>query len=568
MSHARSLTSTWMALVLAGCAAPGPGAPLPVATTSAPVAPASPVEAATDWPFRTTTQLGREPGRFRATGIGALDRAALPHAPPPGPPPTTTPSTAARLLPSLTGGTFDRTYGTGLESAIAALPEARRVLGVAGVDGTDLFGTDATAALCEDPHVLLSVDGAEASLAVPASFWFAGPLERDRAALSGECVAELLADGTVASSTCEPAEARAHFPEGSACRDCLTVDGDHARCVDAGECLPTATRQVQTGGAWYGVLRAPALVCAPDHVEDTFVLVEDLAEADPLPETYDHGGVSAHCIQAWDGEAVDLYCDFGDYMAIGDALASRVDFIRAEGAASTWDGRVSLVASVQVETHSFALSWLSERGVTAVSAPNGSVPDGWGINPRALRPGGVDPEEPEDTFARDYIAAFVLKIASTRDGVPVNPVNHNRCADADWEGPHADGSYSCDQPGAWTTVGWNDDAVVAWWDQPAREIYAFPLVTLASTGLPDPSVPGGLLPEVLGSTSLADDEWEACAWPQTFVPDRVRLYDPAPGTSDEGYASFDGQTWRFGRDPDVDVRLFLATNQLREFCPP
>jgi len=162
----------------------------------------------------------------------------------------------------------------------------------------------------------------------------------------------------------------------------------------------------------------------------------------------------------------------------------------------------------------------------------------------------------------------VLKMATWTDGILVNPVNHNRCAEEDWQGPHADGTYSCDEPGAWSTIGWGDDALVSWWDQPAGEIYVFPLVTLATTGLPDPAVPGGLLPQVLGSTTLADEEWEACVWPETFVPDRVRLYDPAPATSREGYASFDGQTYRFGRDPDVDVRLFLATSQQRGFCPP
>lgn len=42
------------------------------------------------------------------------------------------------------------------------------------------------------------------------------------------------------------------------------------------------------------------------------------------------------------------------------------------------------------------------------------------------------------------------------------------------------------------------------------------------------------------------------------------LYDSAPATVDEPYASFDGQTWRFERDGDI--RMGLATNQLRGFC--
>lgn len=553
-----------VAIVAAGCAASPVDAPPPD-----PAAPT--VEGPTGWAVRTTTQLGHLPGSFHAMGVGPLDHARNPGTgseAPPGPPAPDEPSTAARLLPALTGGTYDRTYGTDLDAAIAALPEPRQVLGVAGVDASDLFGVGDAAGLCQDPHVLLSVDGAEASLAVPWGLWLAGPLERDLLPLPEDCVAALLAAGTVETAICDAEDVRAHFPEGSACRACVTVDGDMSRCIDEGECSETATRQIRSDGTWYGALRVPALLCAPDHVADVLLLVEELAEDDPLPETYDHGAVAGACIEAWDGAAVDLYCGIGEYHAIGDALPSRVDFIRDAEGAVTGTGRISLVRSVEIEGTSFTRTWLSETGGTGLSAPNGTGDDAWGINPRALRPDGVDPDEPDDTYARDYIAAFVLKMATTRNGVMVGAMNHNRCSDDSWEGPHADGSYSCDAPGAWTMGGWNDDALVAWWDQRAGEIYVFPIVTLASTGLPDPSVPGGLLPEVLGSTSLADDEWEACSWSKTFVPDRVRLLDPAPGTSDEPYASFDAQTYRLGRDPDEDIRLFLATSQQRGFCPP
>lgn len=558
-----------MALVMAAAGCGGPDVTGSIAaSTGAPTddPSATRADAPAGWPRVTSTELGHTPGSFRPLGVGALDRFPSDVAPP-GPPPATHPSTVARILPSFTGGTFDRTRGTDLDDAIAALPEERRALGVAGVEGSVLFGAGTRAGVCEDPHVLLSVDGAEASLDVPWAFWLAGPLERDLAPLPDDCVAALLAAGTVDTGACDEADVRAHFPEGSACNTCLTVDGDHARCVDEGECLPTATRQLLDEGEWYAALRVPALVCAPDHVEDVILLVADLAEDDPLPEMYDHGAVSGHCMHAWDDGAVDLFCTLGEYSAVGDALPSRVDYIREDGAATTWAGRASLVAGVEVEGHTFNLSWLSQVGGTGVSAPNGSVEDAWGINPRALRPGGTDPEDPEHTFARDYVAAFVMKLSSWRDGVPVAFVNHNRCSEDAWEGPFADGTYACDEPGAWSAE-WSDDAMIGWWNQPAGEIYTFPLVTLASTGLPDPSVPGGLLPEVLGSTTLADEEWEACTWPRTFVPDRVRLYDPAPGTAREGYASFDGQTYRLGRDPDVDVRAFLATSQTRGFCPP
>jgi hypothetical protein len=552
LSHAFAIAATAAGFALVtGCGAPRPPAEppadLPETTTS-------------DWPFRTSTQLGHEPGAFVAIGATRRPRpAVVASAAPPAPP-----SPAAQLLPEITGGTYDRTYGAALDGAIAALPEDRRALGVHGVEGADL------AELCEAPHVLLSGDGYEASLTVPGASWFEGSLERAREALPEDCAASLLASaGDVAAAACAEEDERAHFPVGSDCRTCLEADGDHARCVAEAQCPELATRQVEVGGGWYTVLRAPGPICAPDHVGDLLFLAFELAEDEPLPQPFDHGALEGSCVEAWAGDGLDLYCTMGLYNAIGDVVYSRVDYIRPEGDTSTpWAYRVSLVRSIEVEGRTFTGAWLGQSGVTAVSAPIGSVPDAWGINPTALRPDGTDPTNPDHTYARDYVAAFSLKIASERNGVLVNPVNRNRCADDAWEGPHADGTYSCDEPGAWSTDGWYDDALVAWWDQAAGEIYDFPLVTLASTGLPDPDVPGGLLTEVLGSTTLADAEWEACAWPKTFVPDRVRLYDPAPATSSEGYASFDGQTYRLGRDPSTDVRLFLATNQRREFCPP
>ncbi len=564
MSHARRLSSTLAGVLFAGCVAPPDPAP---ASEAGPLAAADePAPASPGWPFTTTTQVGHALGAFTTLGAPRPPtRLAVAIAPPPPPPP---PSTAAQILPDITGGTYDPSYGAALDAAIADLPADRQALGLHGVDGELLFL--AAEPLCESPHVLLDVDGSEASLTVPGASWFEGALERAREALPDDCVAALLAaGGDVDAAGCADADEQAHFPAGSDCRACLEEDGDHARCVGTGACPGTATRQVGDSGRWYGVLRAPGLLCAPDHVGDLLVLVEGLQEDDPLPETFDHGAVDALCVEAWDDGALELFCATGDYNAVGDVVYSRVDHIRPEGDTSTpWANRVSLVRSFEVEGRTFTHSWLGDSGVTAVSAPIGSVPDAWGVNPRDLRPDGTDPEDPDHTNARDYVAAFSLKIASERNGVLVNPVNRNRCAEEDWEGPHADGSFSCDEPGAWSTDGWADDAMITWWNQRAGEIYTFPLVTLASTGLPDPDVPGGLLTEVLSSTTLADEEWEACAWPKTFVPDRVRLYDPAPATSDEPYASFDGQTYRLGRDPSTDVRLFLATSERRFFCPP
>ena len=83
---------------------------------------------------------------------------------------------------------------------------------------------------------------------------------------------------------------------------------------------------------------------------------------------------------------------------------------------------------------------------------------------------------------------------------------------------------------------------------------------------PDPTIPGGILTRVLGSATLADPGWEGCAWPETFVPDRIPLLDTAPAGG-VNQATFDGQTFRFGRPDAPDVVLAIATSQRRDYCP-
>jgi len=69
------------------------------------------------------------------------------------------------------------------------------------------------------------------------------------------------------------------------------------------------------------------------------------------------------------------------------------------------------------------------------------------------------------------------------------------------------------------------------------------------------------VPHVLGTPVLADPDWEGCAWPEIFVPDEKASVD-----SDAGVSTFTSQTYRFGRDPERDIRLVLATNWRRGFC--
>ncbi|MFT5682876.1 MAG: hypothetical protein ACI8RZ_003800 [Myxococcota bacterium] len=178
-------------------------------------------------------------------------------------------------------------------------------------------------------------------------------------------------------------------------------------------------------------------------------------------------------------------------------------------------------------------------------------------------PDGTDPSILEHTMAREFLAGYALKTATTIPGIPVQPFTNNRCAESDWA-DLGDGRSWCETPGAWDMAGW-DDAFITWWSDP--DWYAFPMTTLISTGMPDASIPGALAPQVLGSTTLADLEWEGCAWPETFAPDVLGMYDPTSYGSSEPYATFDGETYRFGRDDRLDVVMALATNQRRHFCP-
>ncbi len=570
------MTLVMLPLVLLSCGNGGPDSAVPPDSATL-LDSASPLDLpragqAEDWPLRGGPRIGHV-GPWSPVGLG-------PGAPPPSPPADAglpAPSVAGRLVPDLVGGRFDPGVGTELVALVDALPAGRAELGVLGVDIVDLFGSTGDAGLCEDPRIMLdlALDGVDYQVAldVPAMFWMTEAPWRDRYALSLDCVDALLASpgdvDAAVNAGCTTEDEAAHFPDGSACRDCLAVDGDHARCLAEAACPETATHRLQVGNRWLSILRAETLVCAPDYTAPVMLLAEGLDEADPLPGLYDHR-LAGLCVEVWK-EAVDgttIACTSTDgETGIGDVLLSRVAYIRPVGSTQEgWATRVSEVHSVEVEGKVFGLTYLAGSGATAISAPPGSSSDAWGLNPLDLRPGGTDPDNPDHTYAREYIAAIALKTATTREGVLINLVTHNRCPEDGWEGPHADGSYSCEQPGPWSTNGDADDGMIVFWGNGGVDFYAFPLVTLIATGLPDPSVPGGLLTHLLGSSTLADPEWEDCAWPQTFVPDRLRMFDEQPTTSDQPYASFDGQTWRFGKDPDLDIRVALATNQARGYC--
>lgn len=141
--------------------------------------------------------------------------------------------------------------------------------------------------------------------------------------------------------------------------------------------------------------------------------------------------------------------------------------------------------------------------------------------------------------------------------------NRTRCADGAWDDLDGDGSFRCTRPEA-PAGGWLGDLAHFRWDPDAGYRYPMPVVTLGSTGLPDPDIPGGVVVHVASTPILGDPDWEGCTWDDTFAPDRAVLPDtPLDYT---GAGSLTADTWRFGGHPEADLRLLLYTNRTRGYC--
>lgn len=70
---------------------------------------------------------------------------------------------------------------------------------------------------------------------------------------------------------------------------------------------------------------------------------------------------------------------------------------------------------------------------------------------------------------------------------------------------------------------------------------------------------------LLGHMPLADPDWDACEWPQSFVPDEMAISD-MPDSYDTAAMSLSTMTYRFGQDDD-GIREVLSTNVARGYCP-
>lgn len=492
--------------------------------------------------------------------------------------------------------------GEALEAAIDALPKVRGNQGAAGLTLSQLFGDTFHPGLCEDAELQmpLELDGDrwDASLSVPSYMAFVNDPVAYTSMIPGACVtavAEHAGDVDAAEGDgCDETDLHQFMPEGSDCRTCLEgAAGDYAGCVDAGACFDEAPQTVWVDEdgeeVWYQEATAEMWACAPDETVLT-ILLADIPPSGALPPAFDHAAWAYLCLPYWDESSggVSYTCLSGEGGARkGDALlegmVGRVNWMhpRKDDSVEYHANLQYWVDSIELQNGAM-LSWFwgfstgagvfsmpsdepdsNGNGVYDVEDENYGYPlGGWGLNPYALRPDGTDPNDANDTLARDWVGTMAIKFSTTRDGVPISVANHSRCAD--WSEPADEGVRRCLEMGP-PTYGWQNDVQNTWWDSSFTQAYPFPVATLGSTGLPDPKVPGDVVALVAGTPTLADADWDACSWPDTFVPDRAPMEDTPADYG--GPASLWADTWDFGKRGELDLRAVLYTNQARDFCP-
>ncbi|MCB9681955.1 MAG: hypothetical protein H6733_10845 [Alphaproteobacteria bacterium] len=484
------------------------------------------------------------------------------------------------ILHGLSGAHFAPGYGQGLTDAIAALPAERRALGMSGLTPEQIANDGDS--LCAFPRATATISEGgvdyDLQLVLPPNAWLEGPVLPAVATFSATCEAALLAaEGDVGATVgdgCTAVEERSLFKAGTDCRTCLEVDGDLQRCLGTSACAAEAVERFLGAGAWFDVYEAQVLACAPDILLPGRLLAEEgSATLGELPLFAPDW--QAICYDLWDDDvgAATPACTRPrggiDRDTVGDYTTALVEqFASTSGTPVPAIGRVAFFGGAEVDGHVFDVGYQFVDVFGGLSMTDRSSGYGWALPPM----GWGDPSDaltPDDAgdWPRLYLAAASLKSASHISGIFVVGYSLNRCAPGGWSAPGPDGASVCRETGPW--VGGDgplgQDGWIAYYGDDG-DIYAFPHTTLVGTGLPDPSIPGGFVPRVIGSTTLADAGWEGCTWPDTFTPDRLRALDTNPATRDDPYASFDAETWRFGRDDEPDAIMALATEQIREFC--
>lgn len=492
------------------------------------------------------------------------------------------PSNVKTLLRPISGATFDRTRGAALAEFLADQTPERAALGAAALS---VFQTVQDDRLCEQPTIDLPViqfegENYEARYKSEKYLNFLEPVPA-LYALSSTCSAALSAAGgataTAIGRGCTLEDEAAHFEVGSPCRICLDTDGDLERCIGTNACRREMSRELGVNVAgelqYLDVIEAPTLACAPDYLNITLILAQELGPRSEVPDTFTHGPILFLAQWFWStgtGQPELWFWESyrGVEPAIGDFTIGTVEYVRRLGETGRiYGNRQWLASEMEVEGLRFTGMALYPDTIGGLSKSRDLAEGGWSLNPRDLRPGNTDPNDIEQTFTRDWISAAGLKTATTITGVPIMVINRNLCAEDGWIGPDDKGRYYCERF-AYSNENippdlnrWAYDFNVA--DTEGIDNSVIPFVTLAATGGPDTSRPYGHMNHILGSPTLADPDWDNCRYPDIFYPDERANWD---GVWNDGDPTFTSQTYRFGKDAKFDVRMALATNWRRGFC--
>lgn len=492
------------------------------------------------------------------------------------------PSNVKTLLNRISGATFDRTRGAALAEFLAAQTPERAALGASALT---LFQTVQDDRLCEQPTIDLPPiefrgETYEARYKSEKYLNFLEPVPA-LYALSSTCTSALLAAGGMTQNAvgrgCTLEDEAAHFERGSGCRTCLDSDGDLERCIRANSCRREMSRElgviVDGELRYFDVIEAPTLACAPDYLNVTLILSPELGPNSAVPDPFTHGPILFLAQWFWDEGARRPELWFwetyrGVEPAIGDFTIGSIEYIRRPGETGRiYGNRQWLASEMEIEGLRFTGMALYPDTIGGLSKSRDLAEGGWSLNPRELRPDGVDPTDLEQTFTRDWISAAGMKTATTINGVQISVINRNLCAEDGWLGPDDRGRYYCERF-AYSNENvppdlnrWGYDFNVA--DTEGIDNHIIPFVTLAATGGPDPNLPGGHVNHLLGSPTLADPDWDNCRYPDLFYPDERANWD---GVWNDGDPTFTSQTYRFGKDAKVPVRMVLATNWRRGFC--
>lgn len=484
-------------------------------------------------------------------------------------------------------------------------------LGVAMLTPLELFGDGTEPGLCEEIEIDWDFTDGDTDLEGRLGLWtysfFTSPIVPATWDFSKQTAcrdALLAARGDVAAAietgACNTGHELSFMKEGTDCRACVVEEeGDFAACVAADRCEDRQQavdavlyRTWNDELVWFDVFQTSIAACAPGYTVLSYLYANE-KDDDTVPDAFDHSQWAHMCNPFWneDYDQVVFYCSgetlptyYDDEVRIQGVLGA-TRYIREEGTdGAPWADRRYFAKEIDFRNGlSIYEGWAGNPGGGVVSGPPyyrdtngdgvvGLGDENWGqgyiglgLHPYTLRPDGTDASNLDDTFARDWVAAAVLKTSTHTNGVPVQFSNHNRCEE--WE-DHGDVSR-CARMGD-PDPGWLNDAANWWIDPEYERPYIHSLATLASTGLPDPAVPGGVVVGVASSSTFADADFEACdGYPHRFEPDLVQIPD-VPDRYDVP-ASLTVETYRFGKEPPADmggdIRAIVNTNWVRFHCP-